>query len=314
MFNNAMFTDSQFNPSSPQAQAISDIFILVLLICAVIFVIVTGSLIYAMIRYRRRPGEGEPRQEYGKSKLEVIWTVLPLLIVVFLFGFTIRTMRSFYPPQDEQPDLLVIGHQWWWEVRYPKSGVVTANEVHIPVGNKLLVRLESTDVIHDFWVPQLARKMDMVPGHSNYIWLEANTAGTYLGACSEYCGTQHAWMRIRVIAQTQAEFDAWQQIQLQIPSTPITGEAAQGAELFQRMTCANCHAISGTPADARVGPDLTHLASRQTLGAGVLENTSSNLAKWLANPQAVKPGILMPNMKLTDEEINLLLAYMENLK
>jgi cytochrome c oxidase subunit 2 len=315
MISNSLLINSPFNPGSPQAQAISDLFILVLLISAFIFVVVTGSLIYVMFRYRSRQGEGEPRQEFGIPKLEVIWTVVPLLIVAFLFGFTIHTMHKSDPPiNQKQPDLVIIAHQWWWEVLYPKSGIITANEVHIPVGKKLLARLESVDVIHDFWVPQLARKIDMTPGHPAQIWLEANALGTYLGVCSEYCGTEHAWMRFVVIAQSQADFDTWQQKERPVPLIPTNDEAARGAEMFQNMTCVNCHAIAGTEAKARIGPDLTHVASRQSLGAGILENTPSNLARWLTNPQAIKPGILMPNMKLSDSEVNALVAYLEALK
>jgi cytochrome c oxidase subunit 2 len=156
--------------------------------------------------------------------------------------------------------------------------------------------------------------MDMTPGHPTHIWLEAAAAGTYLGACSEYCGVQHAWMRIRVIVQPQADFDAWQQKQIQAPQPPTTGEALQGAQVFRRLTCVNCHTIAGTEANARVGPNLTHVASRQTLGAGILENTASNLARFLSNPHSVKPGILMPNTKLSDSEVNALVAYLEGLK
>lgn len=307
---------SPFNPSSHQALNIANLFYVTLIISAFIFVIVAGSITYIMFRYRSRPGGGEPKQVFGERKLEIIWTVVPLLIVTFLFAYTAYTMHTADPSPNpyQQPDILVTGHQWWWEIYYPKSGIVTANEVHIPVGKKLLVQLESADVIHDFWVPQLARKMDMTPGHPTHIWLEADAAGTYLGACSEYCGAQHAWMRLRVIVQPQVEFDAWQQNQLQAPQAPTTGEALQGIQLFKQLTCINCHTIAGTEANARIGPNLTHVASRQTLGAGILENTTSNLARFLSNPHAVKPGILMPNMKLSDSEVNALVAYLEGLK
>ncbi|MGE5446269.1 MAG: cytochrome c oxidase subunit II [Ignavibacteriales bacterium] len=307
---------SPFNPSSPQALSIANLFYLALIISAFIFIIVTGSLIYIMVRYRSRPGDGEPKQVLGERKLEITWTVVPLLMLIFLFAYTAYTMHRADPSPEshQQPDLVVIGHQWWWEVHYPQSGVVTANEIHLPIGKRFLVLLKSEDVIHDFWVPQLARKMDTVPGHPNTIWLEADRAGIYLGACSEYCGTQHAWMRIRVIARLQSDFDLWQQEQLHVPTTPTVGEAARGAQIFQERTCANCHAIAGTRADARIGPDLTHLRDRQTIGAGVIENTPSSLAKWLANTQSVKPGSLMPNMRLSDSEVNALVAYLEGLK
>ena len=306
---------SPFNPDSPQARAISDLFTGSLVIAGIIFVIVTGLVAYIVYRYRSRPGMGEPRQLSGHTRLEIGWTIAPALVLIVMFGWTITTMRAADPPVgDRQPDLVVRGVQWWWQVEYPQSGVVTANEIHIPIGQRLLVRLESADVIHDFWVPQLGPKRDMVPGHPNHIWLQADTPGTYLGACAEYCGEQHAWMRLRVIAQPQAEFDAWQQQQRQAPAAPTSGDAAQGVQEFQEHTCANCHAIAGTAATARAGPDLSHLASRQTLGAGVLQNTPDNLMKWLADPQVVKPGNHMPSLRLTDAELRALVAYLETLK
>jgi cytochrome c oxidase subunit 2 len=306
---------SPFNPDSPQAQAITNLFVGSLVISGIIFVLVAGLVFYIVYRFRSRPGVSVPRQIAGHTRLEIAWTIAPALLLVGMFGWTISTMRTLDPPTgDQQPDLVVTGYQWWWRVEYPQSGVVTANEIHIPVGRRLLVRLESADVIHDFWVPQLGPMRDAVPGHPNNLWVEATTPGTYLGTCAEYCGEQHAWMRLRVIAQPQAEFDAWQQQQAQAPAVPAGGDAAQGAQIFQQRTCANCHAIAGTAAAARAGPDLSHLASRQTLGAGILENTPDNLRKWLADPQAVKPGNHMPSLRLNDADLRALVAYMETLQ
>lgn len=305
---------SIFDPASPQAQAILNLFGLLTLLSVVVLAIVVGATLYSIIRFRWR-GPEEPRQVFGHNRLELLWTIIPLLLVTIIFGFTFSTMRAADPPLNgQQPDLVITAHQWWWAVEYPKSGVVTANEIHLPAGQRLLARLESADVIHDFWVPKLGRKIDMVPGHPNYLWLEASQAGVYLGACSEFCGVQHAWMRLRVMAQSPAEFEAWQQQQLQIPSNPTESEAAQGAKLFQELTCTNCHAIAGTPAQADAGPDLTHLATRQTLGAGVLENNTENLTRWLTNPQAVKPGNHMPHFQLTDNQVKALVAYLEALQ
>jgi cytochrome c oxidase subunit 2 len=306
---------SPFNPNSPQAQVIADLFARNLIIAGIIFALVFGLTIYITIRYRSRPGAGEPAQVFGHTRLEIAWTLAPAVLLVVVFGFTIGTMRAADPPiGDRQPDLVITGYQWWWQVEYPASGVVTANEIHIPVGQRLLVRIEGGDVIHDFWVPQLGPKRDMVPGHSNHLWIEADTSGIYLGACAEYCGNQHAWMRLRVIAQPQAEFDAWQQQQRQAAAAPGGGDAAQGALIFQQRTCVNCHAIAGTPAAARAGPDLSHLASRQTLGAGVLDNTPENLMKWLTDPQAVKPGNHMPSLRMAEAELRALVAYLETLQ
>lgn len=304
-----------FSPASPQAVEIQSLFFVMLLVAAVILAIVTGLVVYITIRFRERPGDAEPHQEFGRPRLEIAWTLASLAVVAVLFLLTVRTMRATDPPPGTwPPDVVVVGHQWWWEVRYPASGAVTANEIHLPVGVRSLLRLESADVIHDLWLPRLGRKMDMIPGHPNYVWLQPQAPGTYLGACSEYCGTQHAWMRVRVVAQPQEEFDAWIRGQLAAPPVPEGGPAAAGAELFQNLTCPNCHAIAGTLAAARVGPDLSHLAERQTLGAGVLDNTRANLTAWLADPQGIKPGSNMPNLQLSDAQVADLVAYMETLR
>jgi cytochrome c oxidase subunit 2 len=311
-----MSLTSPLAPMSPQAQTLADVFYLVLIISAVIFAVVIGLVLYIAVRYRSRPGSAEPPPNFGVRNLELVWTFVPVLIVAGLFVVTLRTMRAVDPPAppERQPDLVVIGHQWWWEARYPATGVVTANEIHLPVGKRLLMRLESADVIHDFWVPRLGRKIDAVPGHPNQMWIEVGTPGTYLGACSEFCGVQHAWMRLMIIAQPQGAFDAWQEAQQQRPAPPATARVAQGAELFRQLACGSCHAVAGTAAQARIGPDLTHLASRRTLGAGVLENTRANLARWLRNPQAVKTGSYMPDFSLTHTEVEQLVAYLETLK
>ncbi len=298
-----------FNASSPEMEALVDLTFFIIIIAVVIFGVIAVSITYIIIRYRSRSGDtGEPQQEFGNTKLEIVWTVIPALIVGVFFFSTIKTMYAVNPPfGDREPDIKIVGHQWWWEIFYPKSGVRTANEVHIPIGGKLLVRLESVDVIHDFWVPELAPKIDLVPGHTNHIWLSASKPGTFLGACAEFCGVQHANMGIRVIAETQEDFDEWQKEQLTVPEIPTTGEAALGAKLFQEKACTNCH-LTG------VGPDLTHLPSRQTLAAGTLLNTPENLAKWLKNPEKFKPGSYMPNMKLSDTDVKAIVAYLEALK
>ncbi len=213
-----------------------------------------------------------------------------------------------------EPDLIVTGHQWWWEARYPKSGAVTANEIHIPAGRPFSIRLESADVLHEFWVPQLARKMTTVPGHPNHIWIQADEPGTFLGVCSEFCGTQHAWMHFLVVAETAEQFAAWEKAQLATAAAPPNDSVARGLALFQQMSCMNCHAIEGTAANAGVGPDLTHFASRRQLGAGIAENTPANLHRWLADPQQVKPGVKMPNFKFSEPQVNDLAAYLETLK
>jgi len=294
-----------FKSISTQGQAISNLFILTLLIATAILILVTGLVLYASFRYRRRPGEGEPKQVFGHRNLEIAWTAAPAVLLAVLAVLTLYTMRLADPTAaaSAQPDVVITGHQWWWEVRYPRSGLVTANEIHLPAGQKMLAEIDSADVIHSFWVPQLGRKMDAIPGRPNRLWLEAGTPGTYLGTCAEYCGTQHAWMRIRVIVQPPAEFDAWRQQQLQAPPIP-PGEASRGQKIFTQKTCIACHTRG-------IGPDLTHVGSRETLAAGVLENTPANMTRWLKNPQAVKPGSYMPNFNLTDAEVTELTAYLE---
>jgi cytochrome c oxidase subunit II len=312
-----MKSSSVFDPQSTLGHPIFSLLIVILIIMAVILTLVTGLVVYSSIRYRRRAGQPDPPPNFGNPKLEVTWTVLPLLLLVAIFTLTVITMgRSDPPTRTLAPDLVIIGHQWWWEVRYPGTGVVTANEVHLPAGRKMLARLESNDVIHDFWVPQLGRKMDMIPGSPNELWLEADSPGIYLGSCAEYCGDEHGWMRIRVIAKPQAEFKVWEQQQA-APAPALNSQGAEarlGAQIFLERSCANCHAIAGTGTTQRIGPDLTHVASRQTLAAGRLENTPENLAAWLQNPEKFKPGSHMPNLQLQPDEVRALTAYLETLR
>ena len=193
-----------FQPFSPEAAVISHLFVVVLIVCGVILSIVSGMVGVSLIHFRQQPDKKEPRPYFGNRKLEIIWTVGPTLIIIWFFVLTAGAMRRSDPSVRSEPDLMVIAHQWWWEVRYPQTSVVTANEIHIPVGRKWLVHLESADVIHDFWVPALARKMDVIPGYTNHIWLEASVPGKYAGTCAEYCGAEHAWMRFFVVAESPA--------------------------------------------------------------------------------------------------------------
>lgn len=304
-----------FNPQSPQARAIFDLAIIVIVVMIIIFAVVAGIVTYALLRFPRwREGERDPEQGAGNKTVEIVWTAVPLLIVTILFVLAARTMGISDPPPPPNPDVIVTGHQWWWEARYEKSGAIVANEIHVPVGKPLALRLDAADVLHEFWVPELSRKMTTVPGHPNHIWIQADKAGTYLGFCSEFCGTQHAWMHFLIVAEAQEDFDRWEQAQLVAALQPTGGTAQKGVALFEQMSCVNCHAIKGTSAIAQIGPDLTHFASRRQIGAGILDNTPENLRRWLRDPQQVKIGAKMPNFKLTDEQVSLLADYMETLK
>lgn len=311
-----------FDPASPQAESIRDLFVHVLLISAGIFAIVSGLICVAL--YRFRATEKLPVQDFGSHRREIAWMAGPVIIVVWIAAIsiklilTINALPTQYVPgataEEDGVDIIVTGHQWWWEIEYPESGIVSANEIHIPTGKKLRVALRSEDVIHCFWVARLTRKMDAIPGHENFVWLEADKPGTYQGRCAEYCGTQHAWMNFLVIAHEPDDFAAWQQREKQVPAPPNEKLASDGQALFMKLTCSQCHAVAGSAAKEDFAPDLTHLASRAQLGAGVIKNTPENLRTWLANPQAVKPGCKMPNFKLKDEQLDQLVAYLETLR
>jgi cytochrome c oxidase subunit 2 len=310
-----MPSSNALDPQSPLARAIYDLGIISTVVFALIFVIVTGAITYSIFRFRTRPGEPDPRQILGNKKVEIAWTIIPFLIVIFLFVITLSAMNRADPPPAPSPDLVITGHQFWWEVDYPGSGVITANEIHIPTGKALSVRLESKDVLHEFWVPKLTRKMSNVPGQPNHIWLQADKPGTYVGQCSEFCGTQHAWMRILIVADEPSKFEEWQRAQLQPALAATSDAAAKGLALFQASTCINCHAIRGVAgADLRVAPDLTHVGSRRQLASGIIENTPANMRLWLKSPQHIKPGALMPDFNFTDEQLTQLSEYLSTLR
>jgi cytochrome c oxidase subunit II len=247
--------------------------------------------------------------------VEIAWTIIPFLIVIFLLVMTLSAMNRADPPPAPSPDLVITGHQFWWQVDYPGSGVITANEIHIPTGKPLSIRLESKDVLHEFWVPKLTRKMSNVPGQPNHIWLQADKPGAYIGQCSEFCGTQHAWMRILVVAEEPSKFEEWQRAQLQPGQAATSDTTSKGLALFQTSTCIDCHAIRGVAgADLRVAPDLTHVGSRKQLGAGILENTPANMRLWLKSPQHIKPGALMPDFNFTDDQLDQISEYLSTLR
>lgn len=289
-----------------------------------IFLIVAGMLVYALVRYRHRAGdeESEPAQIYGSNQIELSWTVIPILIVVMLFLSTTRVIlgTQAIPKPDNAMNVTVIGHQFWWEYRYPQHGVVTANELHIPVSDPahpqpVYLTLTSADTDHSFWVPRLAGKTDLIPNRINTMWIDPQGPGLYLGQCAQYCGTQHAKMLIRVYAQPPAEFAAWIAQQKKPAAQDFNGnhEAAEGEAVFMHNACINCHTIAGTSATGTFGPDLTHLASRDTLASGAVANTPANLRKWIDDPDSMKPGCLMPSMHLGDRDLDAVTAYLSEL-
>ena len=310
-----------FKPLAQPAHEIREISLLVIAICSTIFLIVAGLLAYTIVRYRHRPGDevNEPPQIYGSHQIELAWTVLPLLIVFVLILVTSRTIADI---QNRKPGpgavhATVVGHQWWWEIRYPELGIVTANELHVPASTDSLrqpafLTLQSADVAHSFWVPQLAGKTDLIPNRQNLMWIEPTQTGTYLGNCAEYCGTQHARMLIRVIVQPPAEFERWVAEQKRAVTEDPGGQ--EGRKIFFANSCVNCHTIRGTSAQGRFGPDLTHLMSRETLASGAIRNTPAMLSAWVRDPQQLKVGCLMPNMQLDDEQVDQVVAYLQTLK
>jgi cytochrome c oxidase subunit II len=307
------------DPASPNAASIRSVFFVVSLIALLIFVIVVTLITASLVRFRST-GDDLPKQAFGSRLAEVFWTLPPLIIVLSLGVASARLIYSIsvMPVREATPtgaaDIVVVGHQWWWEVRYPGSGAITANEIHVPIGKKLCVQVDSADVIHSFWLPQLGPKLDMVPGQHNFLWLQADKEGTYDGACSEFCGDQHAWMRFIVVAEPEAQYQTWLAEQAKPANTPNDAVTLAGRNFVVSQTCLNCHEIRGTNGSVAAGPDLTHVASRRQLGAGVLENSPDTLKQWLSNPGEYKPGCMMPNFTLNEEQLKQVTAYLESLQ
>ncbi len=310
-----------FAPESTPASAIVTLSVLVLSITAVIFVVVASLLVYAIVKFRATPAnvDREPAQVYGSTQIELAWTIIPILVVLVLFAATARVIHAIQdaPRPPTAVDVTVIGHQFWWEYRYPALGVVTANELHIPASDPTRPRptfltLLSADTDHSFWIPQLAGKTDLIPNRVNQLWMDPRRPGIFLGQCAQYCGTQHAKMLQRVSVDTPDAFDAW--VRAQLKPAMEDESAAPGRRVFETTACINCHAVRGTAANGRFGPDLTHLMSRTTIGSGAAENTPENLRLWLKDPDAIKPGSLMPAMQLSEAELDAVVRYMLSLR
>lgn len=312
---------SIFQPLGTPAWDVYHIANFTFIICAVIFVIVASLLTYALIRFRCRPNdtEEEPPQIYGSNQIETAWTVIPILIVFVLLGVTARIVAEVQekPAPKTALKATVIGHQWWWEFKYPSLGITTANELNIPAvdgmrSNPTFLDLESADVAHSFWIPQLAGKTDVIPNRRNEMWIDPSKPGTYVGNCTEYCGTQHANMMLRVVVLSKDDFSKWVSAQQQ-PAV-ADPQALEARDAFLSLSCVNCHTVRGTPANGKFGPDLTHLMSRQTIASGILPNNRQELREWIKDPQQLKPGNLMPNMQLTDKQIDQVVSYLLTLK
>ena len=307
-----------FNPLASPAESEKQVALLTFAITGAIFIVVGGLIVYTIARFRSRPGDDmyqEPPQVYGSNQIEVAWTIIPILIVFVLIGVSARVIAGIQnaSPPKTTTHVTVVGHQWWWEVQYPDYHITTANEIHVPFspdgGQATYFVLQSIDVNHNFWVPQLAGKTDLIPNRNNYMWINPKAPGIYYGNCAEYCGTQHANMQLRVVAETPEDFKKWT-----LNQQTKTSEAAEGKAVYQSLSCVNCHTVQGTISIGKFGPDLTHLMSRRDIGSGVVENTKENLRAWVNDPQEIKPGCLMPSMKLTDRQLNQVVAYLETLK
>ncbi len=320
---------SIFRPSSTPADSIFGLSHLVLAITGCIFVVVFSLMVYVVLKFRRRSGDDgrEPPQVYGSNQVELAWTVIPGLIVLVLFLATARVILSIQdaPRPANAIDVIAIGHQYWWEFRYPGLGVVTANELHVPVSDPAnptptFITLLSADTDHSFWVPQLAGKTDLIPNRTNHTWIDPHTTGIFLGQCAQYCGVQHAKMLLRVYVDSREDFDRWVQ-QEKMAAAPVptaasgeTDAVQNGRRVFESTACINCHAVSGTVATGRFGPDLTHLMSRDTIASGAATNTPENLRAWIQSPDSIKPGSLMPAMNLTKQDLDAVTAYLETLR
>ena len=308
---------SSSNVNSDLARDVFGLYKLVTWIVSIIGVVVFALLGYLVMRYRERPGDTRiPEQIHGNTTMEIGWTVLPILITL---GIAVPTIALVFkaggPPPQDALQIRVIGHQWWWEFRYPSlGGLVTANELHIPAGKPVNLAITSADVIHSFWIPQFGGKRDAVPTREQNFWFTAEKPGFFVGQCAEYCGDSHALMEQRISVDTPEDFQKW--VAAQQADQPKEVAQGSGADTFSAGGCIACHTVRGNPmAMGRIGPDLTHFGSRKTLGSGMLDNTPEHLARWLADPQGVKPGskMILPR-KLEQAEIASVSTYLTSLK
>ena len=308
---------SIFAAKSDFAFELNDLFKSVFVWAVIVFVVVETLLLVAIARFRARPGGPAPKPVHGHTFLEIGWTLAPALILVFI---AVPTMRTIFATAGHAPEgalrVQVIGHQWWWEYRYPTLNVTTANELHIPAGTAIQIEMTSADVIHSFWAPGLGGKRDLMQGRTNRIAFKTDSVGEYWGQCAEFCGASHANMRLRVFVESDSAFAAWVARQKADAVVPARGSPAeQGQQAFARGACVACHTIAGLPqARGTVGPNLTHVGSRTTLAGAMLPNTTEWLRRWIANAPSLKPGSLMPAMPLPEDQMTALVAYLQSLQ
>ena len=309
------FPQSVFAPKSDFAVELDGLFWNIFWWAVAVFLIVETLLVIAIARYRARPGAPTPKPVHGHTLLEIGWTLAPALILVFI---AVPTMRTIFATAGHAPDgalrVEVIGHQWWWEYRYPTLGISTSNELHLPVGTPVQVEMTSADVIHSFWVPALGGKRDLTQGRHSRIAFRANSTGEYWGQCAEFCGASHANMRLRVMVESDSVFQRWVDRQRAAPASPAKGSREeQGQQIYRRSACIGCHTISGL-SSAKVGPDLSHVGSRGTIAGALFPNTTEALQRWIQNAPGLKPGALMPPQNFSAEDLEALVVYLQSLK
>ncbi len=313
------YPQTSLTPTSDYARDIDAILNQQVFWVVVIFVLVQGMIIVTVLRFRARPGAPDPKPVHGNTALEIAWTIAPAIILALVAVPTVQTIyRTQAPAAKDAIQVKVIGHQWWWEFQYPDLGITTASELHVPVGKTVNVAIETADVLHSFWFPAIGGKRDAIPSHTNYMWFKPDSLGVFMGQCAELCGTSHANMRMRLFVDTPEQFEAWVAHQKEPASDPdsVTNAAAwQGRKVWGDQICFTCHTVNGVEnAVGIVGPNLTHVGSRTAIAGSIYPNDAEHLAKWISNAPAAKPGSLMPNLGLNDEQVKALVAYLQSLK
>jgi cytochrome c oxidase subunit 2 len=312
---------SVLDPQGPAARSLENLFWIFVAVLGIVWMLTMGALLLSL--RRRRPLGEDPLAVDPARERRMGWTIggaigLTGIIVLVLTGLSYASQKQLFQKREDVLTIKVTGHQWWWQFDYedPQANrrFTTSNEIHIPVGEPVLLKLESSDVIHSFWVPSLTGKMDLIPGRQNTLQIQADREGSYRGQCAEFCGWQHAHMSVLVVARPKDAFEGWRENQIKDAEAPQNDERKRGEQVFLSKPCIMCHQVRGTTAGGRVAPDLTHVGSRQYIAAGTLPTTRGNLAAWIVDPQRIKPGAQMPVMQIEPEELDPLVSYLEGLK